>query len=250
LKKKPIEKPQTKKPAPISKPSLQRVGSEESIENLKAQLAFQHDDHSVDSNSMVDEPDIDFGHIVNEDGPSRSHPAKKDGGKVQRIKKLLQEAERKRERLKALTKSSEEADHQKARSEQWQDVLRTAAGEKTLMVDPTADGLSKAEIKLKKALKKREKKKQKSSEEWAARLDKVKEDKEAKLTKREENIQNRKQSKHGGMEAPAEKKKVTTISKPGQNNKKEQSTKGQQEKKVKNRAGFEGKKASFLNSNK
>lgn len=260
-KKKPIERPQPAKKTPASE-GAKKAPQGNPIETLKHQLAFNEDDDdhsaassiSMNQNNDNDEPDIEFGHVVNEEKQLRTQPIKRDGGKVQRIKKLLQEAERKRERMRALAASKDEVEQRKVKSEQWQDVLKSAAGEKTIMVDPTAQGLSRAETRMKKALKRHEKKKQKSAEEWNARLDKVKEDIDAKQQKREDNIKARKLSKQGdappvNTDKEKEKKKAVPIGRPGvQQVDKKKTQKAEQN--GKNRAGFEGKKASFLNANK
>lgn len=263
-KKHPVEKVQKK---PVVK-AKKVVPAESSVEELKAQLAFAAaaDDHSVGSSGtfdthIYDEADIEFGTMVDIGKGQKSHPSKRDGGKVQRIKKLLAEAEIKRERLRTLSGSKDVAEQRKAKSEQWQDVLKQAAGEKSLMIDPTGQGLSAAETKLKKALKKREKKKQKSAEEWGARIDKVKEEKDTKLAKREENIKNRKPQRYANAAAEAQlaagadnkgKKGAVSIGKPGNSSAQGKASKNEEDgQKGRNRAGFEGKKVgSFLNAGK
>jgi hypothetical protein len=188
--------------------------------------------------------------------------SKKDGGKVKRLQRLLQEAERKRERLKALTGSKDVILQKKARGEQWNDALESAAGGKPLIVSTTGS-ISRTELKLKKALKKRDKKKQKSADEWANRLAKVEDDKQVKLQRREENLSKKKNRADETVkdtivrdsESGSAPKKAVAIRKPGEGSGKDNHHKdnhnknGGHDNKKKNRAGFEGKKSagSFLN---
>jgi hypothetical protein len=155
--------------------------------------------------------------------------------------RLLDETEKKRERLKELSMQArarsgdkrgssssggggEEALHaaKKLKVEMWNDALKTASGEHGSHVA----GSKESEARLKKALKRIEKKKQKSTNEWADRLEKGREDKDARIKKKEDNLSARKDKKDFHPVAPdGAKQKDAAAPRPG----------------------FEGKKKDFLN---
>ena len=254
---------------------------QESVDSLKNDLASYGINYGDDEDNMsaltndsagrqkaANDSNFEFSTILKYDKEQFLKPkesaSKKDGGKVKRLQRLLQEAEKKRDRLKALTTSGDDILVKKARGEQWNDALESAAGGKPLVVSTTG-AVSQTEIKLKKALKRREKKKAKSAEEWANRLQKVEDDKQLKLQKREDNLakkknradENVKQTIVRDTEAAAANaanghRKPVSIKRPGDNDNKGgrgNNNNHQQGQKKNNRAGFEGKKSagSFLN---
>ena len=82
----------------------------------------------------------------------------KPGTKMKRLKRMLDEANRKRERIQSLKQGGDD-DKVRAKQELWNDVLKNASGEKsTVDLDPK---------KIKKAIKRREKQKQKSADQWS-----------------------------------------------------------------------------------
>lgn len=128
---------------------------------------------------------------------------------LQTLDRLLDETEKKRERLKELSQQAraksgdkrgssssssggEEALHaaKKLKVEMWNDALKTASGDKSHVA-----GSKESEQRLKKALKRIEKKKQKSTNEWADRLESAKEEKDARIKKKEDNLSARKDRK-------------------------------------------------------
>lgn len=175
------------------------------------------------------------------------------GSKKQRLTRLLEETEKKRDRLKQLSHTTRELNKgtgklarsageaieedkeerlraaKKLKNELWNDVMKSAVGDKSLVV-----GTKESEAKLKKAIKRIDKKKQKSAEKWADRLDAVKEDKDKRIKKREDNIQSRKDKKNGVN------LQIATDKDSKSNHTREESP----------RAGFEGKKNDILNKDK
>lgn len=101
-------------------------------------------------------------------------------------KKLLQQLQQKKEKLKELEKSGETDKAQEIKEkEAWKSALAKAGGEK-VKNDPDL---------LKKTIKKQEQQKKASSKKWDARLDKVKKSIQEKQEKRRENIMKRKKDK-------------------------------------------------------
>lgn len=185
----------------------------------------------------------------------------KPGSKVRRLKRMLQEAEAKRQRLEALKQSGIDGQEQ-AQKELWVDALIDASGAKSV----TDTG------KLRKALKRIDKHKEKSAREWQGRLEAVEQAQSSKQERREQNLKNRKIggpmiSSRGDKDGPQ-----SDSTKKGNDAKGQSSHKGTTgsllkplsskqgghnpgfEKKFKNRPGFEGKKKPtadrFLNSPK
>lgn len=108
------------------------------------------------------------------------------GSKMRRLHGLLAAAEEKKQRLAALRQSEE--GKEKAKQEVWGDAIRVAGGEE-LKDNPAA---------LKKTIKRKEKDKAKSAKEWDKRLAGQKKDQSARQSKREENLNKKKQ---GGLVA-------------------------------------------------
>lgn len=167
-----------------------------------------------------------------------SASAMKPGSKVKRLKRMLQEAEEKRNRLQTLQQQGDDG-MEKAKQEIWSDALIDASGSKS--VTDTK--------KLKKALKKIEKSKEKSTKEWQIRMDTVEESKATQQMQRETNIKARKEGRPvvSKVEEKSSNDKSTIKTKSILPNKGQQKNIKQNDK---NRPGFEGKKkanSDFLN---
>jgi hypothetical protein len=259
-----------------------------SLDQIRSELIVNGNNSKFSSNNDV-EADFEFNQITqmnkndDKDGQKPGFHVAPGGTKKQRLQRLLDEAEKKRQRYQQLSKSTNPIEKQKLQSEQWNDILSSAAGKKTILVssssasDPSASSsstgngqmISKSEMKIKKALKRLEKKKEKSTIEWNERLSNVAEEKNKKQNKREENLAKRRK---GGLEATlidGEKAKEiqggsnrnhsgnkVKINRPGQpqqpQQQQQQHNKHQSNdhhNKKPNRAGFEGKKSDgkFLN---
>lgn len=177
--------------------------------------------------------DIDFGNISKVQGNSKDKSIGKPGSKMKRLKRMLEEATTKRQRIETL-KSGDDLDIKRAKEEQWTDVLKIAAGESVVL-----DAKN-----IKKAIKKREKMKEKSAETWKGRLEKLETAKDEKMQKREENIL-KKQGK------PIKEKELEVD--VGEKRKRLGGPDGKYSAAKKNatespsRPGFEGKKGGFLN---
>jgi Surfeit locus protein 6 len=113
--------------------------------------------HHVESTSIDDFGDVQFSLISAKKAADESKISSlsKPGTKMKRLKRMLETADKKRQRLDEL-KSAGSAGANRLKQEQWTDALKSATGEKTLN-DST---------KLRKAIKKREKKKETSAREW------------------------------------------------------------------------------------
>ncbi len=109
----------------------------------------------------------------------------------------MKEAEKKRKRLKHLQQSSAAGTggYEQLRGEQWNDALKAASGEKTLIVGSSS--IEGSEGKIKKALKKREKKKARSAEQWSERIAATEDDERSKQMVREHNLKKRILKKKG-----------------------------------------------------
>ena len=68
------------------------------------------------------------------EGESNAKNSKPKGTKLQRLQKLLAEAEKKRARMKQLTAHGGEEGLIRLQGEKWNDALKSARGEKTLIV--------------------------------------------------------------------------------------------------------------------
>ena len=161
----------------------------------------------------------------------------KPGSKTKRLQRLLEEAEKKRQRLEELKRAGAEG-KQRAKEEMWVDALKEASGEK--VYDNAAE--------IKKALKRREKRKEKSARQWRERLDRVSADKSARIEKRETNILKR--SRRGLVVPEAEKvaEKRPRLAMVMKNAEAREGGSANESRKP--RPGFEGKKVGFLNKKK
>lgn len=141
------------------------------------------DNHSSDAEGLVDDVgDIDFSGIVTSQRAALDEPVRnKPGSKMKRLKKLVEESKKKRQRIDEL-KAQGSSGKDRAVAEAWSDVLKEAAGEKVLSNTK----------RLQKAIKTREKKKEKSAATWQARVENVAADKTDRIQKREENINQKK----------------------------------------------------------
>lgn len=156
-------------------------------------------------------------------------PKGKPGTKKQRLERMLETAEKKRERLQEL-RNSGEAGKERAKSEQWNDIISAASGKEGIDVN-----------RVKKALKRREQTKVKSAKEWNKRTKAVESHEKDKIASREANITARKESKLG-MPPPAEDKDKESSNKKKEGRNKTAALSNRK------RAGFEGKtNAGFLN---
>lgn len=248
---------QTKSSSVASVSTMGSVGSASSNNVIPHRV--DADEHSVSSQQLalhradmlkqelLDTPSLEFNPITQVtasiDEQIRlklaAQQKKTGGGKKQRLQKLLLESERKRERLRMLSTSDDEAQVARARAEQWNDVLTTASGGKALVVSIDGQEGSKAEMKIKKAIKRADKKKERSTRDWQHRTQTLADEQTAKIEKKQQNILNRKNRNHIGA-LPAEKKEGPAAAN------------GAGAAGKSNRAGFEGKKGGsgqgkFLN---
>lgn len=218
----------------------------------------------------AEEMNVEYGTItgVNTSSSGDSSMANaKSGGKINRLKRMLEEADKKHKRLAELKSTAinqviKDGDGvtgnnvalNKLRAEQWSDALKDAAGT-SAMTDTD---------KLKKAIKRIEKKKAKSSEQWHDR--KATEDGllQKKIASREKNIAGRKNG--GVVPVAAEETEGTTTAGAAKRPRLFMAMKQKEDEKnfgvdkgdgksapggkPKNRAGFEGKKSDFLNKPK
>ena len=185
--------------------------------------------------------DIDFGNIAKLQGSTKDKSIGKPGSKMKRLKRMLEEATTKRQRIETL-KSGSELDVKRAKEEQWTDVLKIAAGESVVL-----DAKN-----IKKAIKKREKMKEKSAETWKGRLEKLETAKDEKMQKREDNI-----AKKQGKEKAEKEPEAGAGTGAGEKRKRLGGPDGKYSAAKKSadaaasespsRPGFEGKKGGFLN---
>ena len=155
---------------------------ENSYENENENDDVSMSGHSMGSSTSIpieDYGDVQFSLITAKKTAEdiKNSSLSKPGTKMKRLKRMLETADKKRQRLDEL-KSAGSAGANRLKQEHWTDVLKSAQGEKTLN-DTT---------KLRKAIKKREKKKETSAREWKGRLDTVESESKARIAKREENI--------------------------------------------------------------
>lgn len=195
----------------------------------------------MDTNGDGDSMDIDFGTITGDSagGVHDKFAANKGkpGTKKQRLERMLESADNRRERLQQLRNEGTESSKARLKEEHWNDVMKTAEGKSS--IDTT---------KIKKALKRREKDKQKSAQEWGARKKGVEDAERAKIDKRETNLNARKNmGKHKEIVTEDD---VKAAGKVGGRNKEKALEQNRQK-----RPGFEGKsvggsggKGQFLNS--
>ncbi len=177
----------------------------------------ENNNQNIESNVTVD---IEMNNIKNDSNTINSSDGK-PGTKMKRLKRMLDEANRKRERIESLKQSVDEHDNKRASEAIWNDVIKNAAGE-------NSNSFNIDTKKIKKAIKRREKSKEKSAIEWNERKSNLDSQKQLKLEKREENLkikQNRGNMEKDNSHSDAKTNKL--------------------------RPGFEGKSAnSFLNKNK
>eukprot|EP00596_Hydrurales_sp_CCMP1899_P007184 CAMPEP_0119048516 /NCGR_PEP_ID=MMETSP1177-20130426/59340_1 /TAXON_ID=2985 /ORGANISM="Ochromonas sp, Strain CCMP1899" /LENGTH=376 /DNA_ID=CAMNT_0007024511 /DNA_START=67 /DNA_END=1197 /DNA_ORIENTATION=+ len=194
--------------------------------------SYDQDDASSSSamdRDIEDTGDVQFSlvHVKKSDTEKEKDSSfAKPGTKMKRLKRMLETADKKRQRLEEL-RSAGSSGAVRLKSEQWTDVIKSAGGEKTIN-DTT---------KLRKAIKKREVQKQKSAREWKGRTDTVENESKARIAKREENISVKKLGKapkeEEGKVAKGEEKVGAGSGRPRLGF-----------------PGFEGKKSGFLNKGK
>lgn len=222
----------------------------------------------------VEEINVEYGTItgVNTGSSGDSSMANaKSGGKINRLKRMLDEADKKHKRLAELKStainqvikdgdggaSGNNVALNKLRAEQWSDALKDASGTSS-MTDTD---------KLKKAIKRIEKKKAKSSEQWHDRKATEEGLLQKKIASREKNIAGRKnggvvptvaedvEGGEGGSGSASKRPRLFMAMKQKEDEKNFGADKGDGKAaggggKPKNRAGFEGKKSDFLNKPK
>lgn len=147
VKRKPIKTDDSSETKMVVQDNFQQISDETSKSSSK----------HVDSVPIEDFGDVQFSLITAKKNAdeSKNSSLSKPGTKMKRLKRMLETADKKRQRLDEL-KSAGSAGANRLKQEQWTDVLKSATGEKTLN-DTT---------KLRKAIKKREKKKETSAREW------------------------------------------------------------------------------------
>jgi len=213
---------------------------------LDDMMANDHDD-SIEASG-----DITYSGLVDSNVGTIRADAGKSGSKLRRLKKLIEDTENKKKHLNDL-KSQGEAGKQQAIQEQWSDVLKEASGSKVLA--NTA--------KIKKTIKRKEKAKEKSAREWAERTANVDNAINKRIDKREENLLKRKRgpdwilspeeaAKEAEKKEADKDKKKRGVPIKGFGDKSKGKDKGGADKGgsgggKNGRAGFEGKKAEFLN---
>ena len=239
----------SKKPDRSSKKTSDAVVETSRTDALKDMMSESHKKHKKGKRNRLDDSDDDDNDDqgqagqgtggVSEDGNDTGDVAfsgirglgdsnkkgsagsKAPGSKKQRLQRMLDEAEKKRRRLEDL-KAQGEAGKKIAQNELWGDIIKEAAGEK-VNIDVT---------KIKKALKRKEKAKEKSAIKWKERKDAVESAKNAKIDRREANLEAR-QGKNQGkpvVDTDDASRKMTGSGIP-----------------VSPRGGFEGKKTKLLN---
>mmetsp|Transcript_21437 Transcript_21437/g.42067 ORF Transcript_21437/g.42067 Transcript_21437/m.42067 type:complete len:469 (+) Transcript_21437:156-1562(+) len=165
---------------------------------------------------------ISFGGLVNEDSEAISAKGKRVKSRnLLDVKRMLKQAEENKALLDELKSSTNLEDRERAKDQLWDKIEQKARGE--AVAEPKH---------LRKIAKRLEKKKQKSSEEWAKRKQQVEDSKKERLDKRDANIAQARQRK---VENKLRRKGVvleTNEEKPGRS---------------RNRAGFEGRHAGFIN---
>ena len=209
--------------------SIISLGSQDSAPMQQAEM---HDDVSVNNSSITSfsnssrvglDADLQFSLIAQStvlgaaagEGELAAKASKPKGNKLQRLQRLLAEAEKKRARVKQLTAHGGEEGLNRLQGEKWNDALKSAKGERTLVVGSSSiDGSEGKQLymylrfimqhfsqhvlivlihyyiywctgKLKAALKKIEKRKQRSADKWADRLAAVEDTERLKIQKRE-----------------------------------------------------------------
>lgn len=200
-----------------------------------------------ESESKREDADLDVNNILesaSDPSSKKDSMAGKPGTKMLRLKRMLNEATKKRQRLETLAQEGEQG-KKRAREEAWTDALKSASGEK-IALDPG---------RLKKAIKRREKQKERSSEEWRDRKESIEENKNMKAEKREANILHRKQGGGAFLQSQSAQAEKERDGGGGRRNKFTERIRNEriEENKAggdKKRPGFEGKKGAFLNSQK
>jgi Surfeit locus protein 6 len=145
-----------RKPSRADDSSESKMVVDDTFQQISDENGRSSSNH-VDSVPIEDFGDVQFSLITAKKSAdeSKNSSLSKPGTKMKRLKRMLETADKKRQRLDEL-KSAGSAGANRLKQEQWTDVLKSATGEKTLN-DTT---------KLRKAIKKREKKKETSAREW------------------------------------------------------------------------------------
>jgi len=206
--------------------------------------------HSTENSENI--ANIDYGTLVGLDASvdaiDRDYmKLSKKKRKNKSLERMMEEAEQKKQKLIALKEKARQGDEEaaeKASKIDWSDTLKSAAGNKVhLKNDPAL---------IKKAIKRKQKKKEKSAAKWKTRNDTKSDAMKEKQAIRNHNIGQR----ILGGSAGANLSKKRLQDKTGQEiqqNGDEMSGKTKKRARLgphsgKNRAGFEGKKADFINN--
>lgn len=174
------------------------------------------------SKNTVDISALDYGRISGLQQNDR--PVLDFKNNPKNLKKIIADAEAKRQKLEELKKGSLE-EKEKASQMQWTDTFKEADGQR-VKDDPS---------KLKKVLKRKEAKKKKSEKAWKSRMETAHKAVKERQKIRTHNLNARK--KGGVIGANLSKKRIVTEEDVGK-------------KLERQRAGFEGRKKGFLNSPK
>lgn len=178
---------------------------------------------SSDATPQSDLANLDFGKLAGLQ--STRHDNNKslaNLNKKKNLQKLLADAEKKKEKLEALKRGTEE-DKARAARMQWSDALQEAGGNR-VKDDPA---------KLRKALKRKEAQKKKSAKAWKSRLEQTKQKMDDRQRIRSHNLDKRKLG--GSAGANLSRKRI--ASEEG----------AETEKRGRPRVGFEGKKDAYIN---
>lgn len=206
-----------KKPDTLKVETVTDIATDLLISSTTDSSSKKRKDRDIENENIT--LDIEMNNIKNDSTTINSSDGK-PGTKMKRLKRMLDEANRKRERIETLKQSVDENDNKRASEAVWNDVIKNAAGE-------NLNSFNIDTKKIKKAIKRREKLKEKSAIEWNERKNNLDSQKQLKLEKREENLK----LKHNRGNVEKDSHSDTKNSKL--------------------RPGFEGKSANnFLNKNK
>jgi len=181
------------------------------------------------------------------DGQNGKRKAKVGKRNILNVRKMLEVAEKNKDRIEQLRKSKNPEDRKKADEEKWDNLEKLAAGEKTENMNPK---------RLKKHLKRLEREKRKKQEAWKARAEATKSANDETYRKKMSNIKAHAQNK---IERKLKKKGIVIESNASTTNgvsveegkprekRKRKWLKMQQEQQQKQRPGFEGKHVGVLN---
>jgi hypothetical protein len=162
-----------------------------SIDMDSGSEAEEYSDDGSD-NGVDDTGDIDFSAIVSKHRePNEEVVRNAPGSKMKRLKQLVEDSKKKKQRLDDL-RAQGGSGKERAAAEAWSDVIKEASGTKVLSNTK----------RLQKAIRAKEKKKEKSTAAWQGRVENLAADKTERINKREANIKDRTNGMRG-IVAPA-----------------------------------------------